>query len=104
MSHVTGHFRNLVDRLDGAVFQKLHDEASIDGRPVRGMFATPWLDPQVEQLKTGIVEPTLTVRDVDACGLSRGAFVQVCCREYEVVAIEPDGTGVTVLVLREKVA
>jgi len=104
MSHVTGSFRDLVARLDEAVFRELHDEASIDGRPVRGMFASPWLDPQVGQLKTGIVEPTLTLRDVDACGVDRGALVQVCCREYEVVSVEPDGTGVTVLARREKAA
>ena len=93
-------FRELVAEMDSAIFDALADDATIDGRPVRGMFSAPWLAPQVGRLNTGIVEPHLIVQDADAGGVGNGAQVIFDGLGYEVVAIEPDGTGVTVLVLR----
>jgi len=93
-------FRELAAEMDSAIFGELADDATIDGRPVRGMFSAPWLAPQVGRLNTGIVEPHLIVQDADAGGVGNGAEVIFDGLGYEVVAIEPDGTGVTVLVLR----
>ena len=93
-------FRELAAEMDSAIFDELADDATIDGRPVRGMFSAPWLAPQVGRLNTGIVEPHLIVQDADAGGVEKGALVVFDTLGYEVVAIEPDGTGVTVLVLR----
>ena len=93
-------FRELAAEMDSAIFDELADDATIDGRPVRGMFSAPWLAPQVGRLNTGIVEPHLIVQDADAGGVGNGAQVVFDGLGYEVVAIEPDGTGVTVLVLR----
>lgn len=93
-------FRELAAEMDSAIFGELADDATIDGRPVRGMFSAPWLAPQVGRLNTGIVEPHLIVQDADAGGVGNGAQVIFDGLGYEVVAIEPDGTGVTVLVLR----
>lgn len=93
-------FRELAAEMDSAIFDELADDAIIDGRPVRGMFSAPWLAPQVGRLNTGIVEPHLIVQDADAGGVGNGAQVIFDGLGYEVVAIEPDGTGVTVLVLR----
>ena len=93
-------FRELAAEMDSAIFDELADDATIDGRPVRGMFSAPWLAPQVGRLNTGIVEPHLIVQDADAGGVGNGAQVIFDGLGYEVVAIEPDGTGVTVLVLR----
>ena len=93
-------FRELAAEMDSAIFDELADDATIDGRPVRGMFSAPWLAPQVGRLNTGIVEPHLIVQDADAGGVGNGAQVIFDALGYEVVAIEPDGTGVTVLVLR----
>lgn len=93
-------FRNLAADMDEAIFAALADDAQVDGRPVRGMFSAPWLAPQVGMLNTGIVEPHLVVRDADAGGVERGAQVVFDGLGYEVVAVEPGGTGVTVLVLR----
>ncbi len=93
-------FRELAAEMDSAIFGELADDATIDGRPVRGMFSAPWLAPQVGRLNTGIVEPHLIVQDADAGGVGNGAQVVFDGLGYDVVAIEPDGTGVTVLVLR----
>lgn len=93
-------FRELAAEMDSAIFGELADDATIDGQPVRGMFSAPWLAPQVGRLNTGIVEPHLIVQDADAGGVGNGAQVIFDGLGYEVVAIEPDGTGVSVLVLR----
>ena len=93
-------FRELAAEMDSAIFGELADDATIDGRPVRGMFSAPWLAPQVGRLNTGIVEPQIALRDIDATGVEKGTVVVFDGLGYEVVAIEPDGTGLTVLILR----
>ncbi|MCL2829417.1 MAG: hypothetical protein FWD77_01615 [Betaproteobacteria bacterium] len=93
-------FRSLTDRMDEAIFVHCADDAVLDGRPVRGLFAAPWLAPKIGTLGTGIVEPQLTVRDADAAGVRRGTVVEISGARYDIVSIEPDGAGVTVLVLR----
>lgn len=93
-------FRKLAAEMDDTVFDILSDAATIEGRPVRGMFSAPWLAPQLGKLNTGIVEPQLVVRDADAAGVEKGAVVDVFGLGYEVVSIEPDGTGITALILR----
>ncbi len=93
-------FRELAADMDEAIFDALADDAHVDGRPVRGMFAAPWLAPQVGRLNTGIVEPQIALRDIDAGGVEKGTVVVFDGLGYEVVAIEPDGTGLTVLILR----
>ncbi len=94
------NFAELMDEADSAIFTELADDATLDGQPVRGMFAAPWLAPQIGRLNTGIVEPRLSLRDADACNAERGSAVKVGGSTYVVVAIEPDGTGITNLVLR----
>ena len=96
------NFAELMAVADSAIFAELADDATLDGQPVRGMFAAPWLAPQVGRLKTGLREPHLVVRDADAATARRGSLVEVTgSGRFEVVGIEPDGSGMTVLVLRE---
>ncbi|QDQ24934.1 hypothetical protein FNU76_00440 [Chitinimonas arctica] len=93
-------FRELSGAMDGVLLDVLGDKALVDGRSVRGMFAASWLQPQFGRLKTAIVEPQLSIRDADAVGVAKGAAVVVDGLAYEVVGIEPDGTGWTPLILR----
>jgi len=78
----------------------------VNGVPVCGMFSAPWSDPRLGSMRTGINEPTLVLRDVDvaqAGGVAPSAAVSVAGKTFEVVGVEPDGTGFTTLVLREAV-
>lgn len=93
-------FRDLVAEMDSAIFDALTDDVMIKGVPVEGMFSAPWLQPQIGHLNTGIVEPQVVVRDADAAGVEKGDPVVVNGDNYEIVNIEPDGSGVTALVLR----
>ena len=93
-------FRALGNELDAGVFDALADQADIAGRPVWGMFSSPWLAPQVGRLDTGLIEPQLIVRDLDAVDVARGTTLSFDGQTFEVVGIEPDDTGVTALILR----
>ncbi|WP_417539561.1 hypothetical protein [Marinobacter sp.] len=100
-------FRDLVAEVDGAVFAALSDPATLDGTPVQGMFASIWREPAIGKLGTGLVEPQLTLRSADAATAARGSAVIINLPapdggEYEVVNIEPDGTGLTALILRPR--
>jgi len=95
-------FRDLARNLDATVFEQLGDEALISGRPVLGMFYAPWLQPQMGCLNTGLIEPRLALQDGDAHGIANGDLVLVLDAEYDVVSIEPDGTGITNLILRPR--
>ncbi|MDN8001236.1 hypothetical protein QZN00_29295 [Burkholderia multivorans] len=93
-------FRALSGELDSSVFDALADQAAIAGRPVRGMFSSPWLAPQLGRLDTGLIEPQLIVRDLDAVDVAKGTTLSFDGQTFEVVGVEPDGTGVTALILR----
>ena len=93
-------FSTIAARLDTAVFSRLSDPATIDGRPVRGMFRAPWMQPAMGSMQTGLNEPTLVVRDADVSNAGQGSLVVNAGKTFDVVGIEPDGTGTTTLVLR----
>jgi len=94
-------FRAKVARMDSALFAHLSDAAVVNGVPVRGMFSAPWSDPRLGSMRTGVVEPTLVLRDADAAGVAQTDVVHVAEKTFVVVGVEPDGTGFTTLVLRE---
>lgn len=94
------NFRELAAVMDAAIFGALSDDAHVNGRPVRGMFSAPWLGPHIGQLNTSIVEPQLALRDCDVIGVEKGSSVSVGSMDYQVVSVEPDGTGITLLILR----
>lgn len=94
------NFRDLVTEMDIVIFDTLTDDVTINGTLVKGMFSAPWLQPKIGHLNTGIVEPQVVVRDSNAAGVSKGDPVVANGGSYEIVSIEPDGSGVTALILR----
>lgn len=76
---------------------ELGDIATIAGVDVRGVFDRPY----VETLDHAGHRPTFTCASDDVLGVSRGDAVFVDGITYTVVGIEPDGTGLTTLILSE---
>lgn len=93
-------FRDLTAEMDSVIFEAMTDDVTINGLPVKGMFSAPWLQPQIGRLNTGIIEPQVVVRDSDVLGVEKGDPVVANGDTYEIVNIEPDGSGVTGLILR----
>ncbi|MDR6485392.1 head-tail joining protein [Paraburkholderia terricola] len=96
-------FRDLVADLDDAVIRDLaDDDITIDGEPLRGMFAAPWLGPDLGRQRTQLEHPQVSVRGADAVAIREGSIVTVGADEYIVFELQPDGTGWTVLLLRPR--
>lgn len=97
-------FRDQVRDMDDAVFDQLGDVGYFPGRtePVRGMFSAPWLQPTIGKLNTSVSEPHFVVRNADATGLRKNDQIRIDGEPdaFAVVSIEPDGSGMTTLVLR----
>ena len=96
-------FRDLVADLDDAVIRDLaDDDITVDGEPLGGMFAAPWLGPDLGRQRTQLEHPQVSVRDADAVAIREGSIVAVGVDEYVVFELQPDGTGWTVLLLRPR--
>lgn len=85
---------NFLDTDDFAV------TATIGGSPVVGIFDNPWIGPEVGEVETSLNQPTLLVRTSDVSTVSKGDTIIINSANYTVVGIEPDGTGLTSLVLK----
>lgn len=100
-------FRDLVSDIDDTVFDTLADSGRVEGRPVKGMFSAPWLGPKMGRLNTGLREPRFTIRVADAAGVEPGQVVSIDLPapdggEYDLVELEPDGSGLVALLLRAR--
>lgn len=100
-------FRDLVSSVDDTVFDTLADSGRVEGRPVKGMFSAPWLGPKMGRLNTGLREPRFTIRVADAAGVEPGQVVSIDLPapdggEYDLVELEPDGSGLVALLLRAR--
>ncbi|KVH03040.1 hypothetical protein WS85_03380 [Burkholderia anthina] len=94
-------FRDLISDVDAAVLRDLGDaDITIDGRPVEGMFASPWIGPDLGSQRTQLVAPVFHVRDRDAVGVRQGSILIASEERYRVLEAKPDGTGWTVLILQ----
>lgn len=96
-------FADIAAEADIDIFDALADHATVDGVAVLGVFRAPWLQPQMGGVGTGLVEPQLAILDADLGAASAGSAVEHGGRSYTTVSVEPDGTGLTTLVLREVV-
>ncbi|AOK53462.1 hypothetical protein [Burkholderia stagnalis] len=94
-------FRDLVADVDAAVLRDLGDaDITIDGQPVDGMFASPWLGPDLGSQRTQLVAPVFHLRDRDATNVRQGSVLVSNGERYRVLEAKPDGTGWTVLILQ----
>lgn len=96
-------FRDLIVDLDAAVVRDLaDDDIKVDGRSVPGMFAAPWLGPDLGTQRTQLDHPQVSVLDAAAVALDirAGSVVEVGDDRYRVLELQPDGTGWTVLLLQ----
>lgn len=93
----------LIASMDDTVFDVLSDSAWLAGEELAGMFYAPWLAPSLGGMKTHIREPHFTVRDDVAARVREGDVLTVGRHgEFEVLDLQPDGSGLTAIILRGK--
>ncbi len=94
--------------LDAAVVDVVADDAVFDAAgdgtapvAVRGVFETPWREPEIGRLRTRVVEPTFIGFSADLGGAVSGtSLLTVDGRTYRVIDVEPGDDGMMKLVLR----
>lgn len=93
-------FAALEARLNAAVFARLSNtDAVVDSIAVVGIFDTPHTLGDVGMIGMTSTQPVLTVRTADLPVEPVGKTVVVGAVSYLVAAHEPDGTGISRLVL-----
>lgn len=99
-------FRELSDDMDALVLDGLGDMATVGGREIAGFFSAPWLQPRMGRINTALREPKFEIRAIDADGIESGQLVSIDLSvqdgggQYDLVQLEPDGTGWVALILR----
>ena len=94
--------------MDALVLDGLGDIGLVDGREIAGFFSAPWLQPRMGRINTALREPQFEIRVSDAAGIEPGQVVVVDLPiqdgggDYDLVKLEPDGTGWVALLLRAK--
>lgn len=112
----SGGFRDRAAKMDGVLVGRLGDRAvREDGAEVFGAFLSPFSGAELGggKFKVGagintdeVIEPTFTLRHVDAVGLVSKAFIVVDVPvadgggRYQVIKSEPDGMGMVTLKLK----
>jgi len=71
------------------------EDVVVAGRPLRALFDAAYAD----VLGVAGIAPALTCASADVAHAVRGSAVTVRGVAYTVVNLQPDGTGVTVLIL-----
>lgn len=66
-------------------------------RELVGIFDDPFLNAQLGEYEPDTSQPRVTAKTSDLAGVRRGDIATVHGREYDVMAVEPDGTGMAVM-------
>jgi len=81
------------DRL--AFLSILGQTVTVNGNPISAIFDAEYISP----LNVASTNPVLTCRSIDVASVVRGNASVVGAVNYTVRGIEPDGTGITLLIL-----
>lgn len=96
------NFRDLAAGTDQDILDATGDDAVLDGREIRVLFAEPWIEPRLGTMRTDITQPMAYLPQSALGGAAEGSVLAFAGQEYDVVGLEPDGTGWLGLVLRPK--
>lgn len=90
--------------LNASLVTHLGESGTLDGLPVRGIWDESPGIARLSGMPTGLQRPVFGLRDEDAAavGAEMDSVMIVRGKTYRVVNIEPDGSGMTGLVLREE--
>jgi len=96
-------FEQFFADVDPALIDLLGDDALLDSVSLKVLFEAPWKKPTIGTLRTELIEPIAICVGSQVAAVVEGVSVLRMVEEakdYLVVDAQPDGTGITVLVLR----
>lgn len=96
------NFSDLTAATDQATLDACGDDAVLDGRPVRILYCAPWIEPPLGTLRTSLTQPMAYLPASHLSGAAEGSVLAYGGVDYDVVGLEPDGTGWIGLSLRER--
>lgn len=74
-------------------------EATFGSRTFAGLLDRPYVSANPLEQEVDGATAALVVKSADADGIANGARLLVDGSKYEVLSVQPDGTGMTTLVL-----
>lgn len=86
---------------NAATVSAFGEAVTIAGTSNTGIYSPPFQETNVQAGRVEGYAPTLAVLDAAASGVVHGSTVVVRGKTLYVVGIQPDGTGMTVLILCE---
>lgn len=89
----------IIEELGTDVTFTLADETVLGG--IKGIFDSDYANPVAGELNLDSSNYTLTCITSEISSIKKGDFVEVDDISYEIVHIQPDGTGMTTLVLSD---
>lgn len=93
-------FVDTFESIDALLVSAIGDDATIEGEPVRGVFDSPFIGPQIGGTRTNVSEPRFTARNCDVENAAVGHVLRHRDIDYVIVRTEPTGDGISALVLR----
>jgi len=72
-----------------------------DHGQIKGLFDNGFLAPSIGDSEIHTTHPQLTIKESDIQTLSRGDQIIIKKRTYDIVQIQPDGSGLAIIILAE---
>ena len=98
---MTPAWDNLDDFLDTDDFATVATFTSQAGvaKQVKGIFDEPYLDAQLGEYNMDTSSPRFTCKAADAAGTKRNDTCAIGSTQYDVLSVQPDGTGMATVQL-----
>jgi len=86
-----------LDEKEGFAVKAVLHFVSGKRKSIKAIFDAPYLNAQLGEYDMETREPRLTCKESDVRSLKRGDAVTVELVGYDVLAVEPDGTGIAIV-------
>lgn len=97
-------FRDMVTSTNPVFLEVFGDQATVSGGTLTVIFDAPYKGVPLYDTVVESSQPTATASDADIARLSvdRGDTITILGRTYTVTSMEPDGMGMTRMILEEQ--
>lgn len=94
-AHLLADFGQLVTFSPGETYPNRNNETA----EITGIFDKAFFEIVGDLVAADSNQPVIVCRTIDVAGAERNSMVEIGADTYKVVGVEPDGTGITLLLL-----